>query len=77
MYGLCSARVADKQRALFDELPTQPSPLTELAASHQGSGVALLADPAEALQSRLQLAALATPPWTFSTISGRVMTVWH
>ncbi len=58
----CAAapRVADKQRALFDELPTQPSPLTELAASHQGSGVALLADPAEALQSRLQLAALAT-----------------
>lgn len=49
----------DKPKSYFDDLELTASPLITLAQSRAGSGVALLADPEEALQARLHLAELA------------------
>ena len=49
----------DKPKSYFDDLELTASPLITLAQSRAGSGVALLADPEEALQVRLHLAELA------------------
>ena len=49
----------DKPLSYFDEIKPAASPLVTLSQSKTGSGVALLADPEEALQSRLHLAELA------------------
>ena len=53
-------QVAVKSVSQFDDNGNAKSPLVTLAKSQPHSGVRLLADPSEALQSRLQLAALAT-----------------
>lgn len=57
----CAAapRVAEKNKTFFDDAPETASPLSALVSGNEGSGVSLLADPADALESRLQLAALA------------------
>ena len=49
----------DKTQSYFNDLEPPASPLVRLAQSQAGSGVALLADPEEALQVRLGLAELA------------------
>ncbi|MBT3459655.1 MAG: hypothetical protein HN442_08660, partial [Halieaceae bacterium] len=49
----------DKPQSYFDDLELASSPLVTLAQSRAGSGVALLADPEEALHARLHLAELA------------------
>ena len=49
----------DKPLSYFDEQKPGASPLVALSQSQVGSGVVLLADPEEALQSRLHLAELA------------------
>ena len=51
--------VNDKPSSYFNDREAVESPLTALASAHPRSGVSLLADPDEALQSRLHLAALA------------------
>ena len=53
-------QVADKSTSQFDDRTPATSPLIALAHSQPHSGIRLLADPSEALQSRLHLAALAT-----------------
>ena len=53
-------QVADKSVSQFNDRVRAESPLVALATSQPHSGIRLLADPSEALQSRLQLAALAT-----------------
>ena len=53
-------KVTDKSITQFDDPAPAVSPLVTLATSEPNSGIRLLADPSEALQSRLQLAALAT-----------------
>ena len=53
-------QVAEKSVSQFTDLEPAPSPLVTLATSQPDSGIRLLADPSEALQSRLHLAALAT-----------------
>jgi hypothetical protein len=53
-------QVADKSTSQFDDPAPAASPLVTLATSEPNSGIRLLADPSDALQSRLQLAALAT-----------------
>ena len=53
-------QVTDKSITQFDDPAPAVSPLVTLATSEPNSGIRLLADPSEALQSRLQLAALAT-----------------
>ena len=52
--------MAKKSVSQFNNLEPAPSPLVTLATSQPDSGIRLLADPSEALQSRLHLAALAT-----------------
>ncbi len=52
-------QVADKSLSHFNDRVAVESPLVALATSHADSGVSLLADPADALQSRLHLAAIA------------------
>ena len=51
--------VNDKPSSYFNDREAVESPLTALASAHPRSGVSLLADPDDALQSRLHLAALA------------------
>ena len=51
--------VNDKPASYFNDRGAVESPLTDLASAHPRSGVSLLADPDDALQSRLHLAALA------------------
>jgi len=51
--------VNDKPASYFNYRGAVESPLTALASAHPRSGVSLLADPDDALQSRLHLAALA------------------
>ena len=51
--------VNDKPASYFNDRRSVESPLTALASAHPRSGVSLLADPDDALQSRLHLAALA------------------
>jgi putative cardiolipin synthase len=51
--------VNDKPASYFNDRGAVESPLTALASAHPRSGVSLLADPDDALQSRLHLAALA------------------
>ena len=60
--GACASapQVADKSVSQFNDRGRAESPLVALATSQPQSGIRLLADPSEALQSRLQLAALAT-----------------
>lgn len=60
--GACASapQVADKSTSRFDDLTPAASPLVALATSQPDSGIRLLADPSEALQSRLHLSALAT-----------------
>ena len=54
-------QVTDKSISQFDDrTPPPTSPLVALAHSQPHSAIRLLADPSDALQSRLQLAALAT-----------------
>ena len=53
-------QVAEKSTSQFNDGTPPASPLVTLATSQQDSGIRLLADPSEALQSRLHLAALAT-----------------
>ena len=53
-------QVAEKSTSQFNDLAPTATPLVALATSQPHSGIRLLADPSEALQSRLQLAALAT-----------------
>ena len=53
-------QVADKSVSQFDDYGNAKSPLVTLATSQPHSGIRLLADPGEALQSRLHMAALAT-----------------
>ncbi|MEL0137123.1 MAG: phospholipase D-like domain-containing protein, partial [Halieaceae bacterium] len=53
-------QVAEKSTSQFDDRIPTASLLVTLATSQPDSGVHLLADPSEALQSRLHLAALAT-----------------
>jgi putative cardiolipin synthase len=53
-------QVTDKPVSQFNDPAPAASPLVDLAISKPHSGIRLLADPSEALQSRLQLAALAT-----------------
>ena len=53
-------QVAEKSTSQFNDLAPTATPLMALATSQPHSGIRLLADPSEALQSRLQLAALAT-----------------
>ena len=53
-------QVADKSGSQFNDRARTESPLVALATSQAHSGIRLLADPSEALQSRLHLAALAT-----------------
>ena len=53
-------QVADKSVSQFNDRARTESPLVALATSQAHSGIRLLADPSEALQSRLHLAALAT-----------------
>ncbi|MDG1065680.1 MAG: phospholipase D-like domain-containing protein, partial [Luminiphilus sp.] len=58
--GCASApSLPDKTQSYFNDLEPPASPLVRLAQSQAGSGVALLADPEEALQVRLGLAELA------------------
>jgi putative cardiolipin synthase len=52
-------QVADKSVSQFNDRARAESPLVALATSQPHSGIRLLADPSEALQSRLHLAALA------------------
>jgi putative cardiolipin synthase len=61
LLSACAAapQVADKSLSHFNDRATVESPLVALATSRAGSGVSLLADPDDALQSRLHLAALA------------------
>ena len=60
--GACAStpQVADKSVSQFNDRAHAESPLVALATSQPHSGIRLLADPSEALQSRLHLAALAT-----------------
>ena len=51
--------VNDKPASYFNDRGAVESPLTALASAYPRSGVSLLADPDDALQSRLHLAALA------------------
>lgn len=51
--------VEDKPASYFNDRGAVGSPLTAVASAHPRSGVSLLADPDDALQSRLHLAALA------------------
>ena len=51
--------VNNKPASYFNDRGAVESPLTALASAHPRSGVSLLADPDDALQSRLHLAALA------------------
>lgn len=51
--------VTDKPKAYFDDRGYTSSPLVALSQSQSNSGVALLADPGEALQARLYMAELA------------------
>ena len=53
-------QVTDKSTSQFDDPAPTASPLVTLATSEANSGIRLLADPSEALQSRLHMAALAT-----------------
>ena len=53
-------QVADKSVSQFNDCAQTESPLVALATSQRHSGIRVLADPSEALQSRLHLAALAT-----------------
>ena len=53
-------QVTDKSTSRFDNPAPAASPLVTLATSEPNSGIQLLADPSEALQSRLHMAALAT-----------------
>ena len=53
-------QVTDKSISQFDDRPPATSHLVALSNSQPQSGIRLLADPSEALQSRLHLAALAT-----------------
>ena len=53
-------QVADNSVSQFNDRAQTESPLVALATSQPHSGIRLLADPSEALQSRLHLAALAT-----------------
>ncbi|MCH1493181.1 MAG: phospholipase D family protein [Luminiphilus sp.] len=57
----CAAapQMADKPASYFDDGGSVGTPLAALVGQHAGSGVSLLADPDDALQSRLHLAALA------------------
>ena len=48
-------QVAEKSVSQFTDLEPAPSPLVTLATSQPDSGIRLLADPSEALQSRLHL----------------------
>ena len=61
LLSACAAapQVSDKPLSHFNDRAAVESPLVALATSHAGSGVSLLADPADALQSRLHLAAMA------------------
>jgi len=52
--------VVEKSTSQFNDHTPAASPLVTLASSQPDSGIRLLADPSEALQSRLHLAALAT-----------------
>ena len=53
-------QIADKSVSQFNGRAQTESPLVALATSQPNSGIRLLADPSEALQSRLHMAALAT-----------------
>ena len=61
LLSACAAapQVADKSLSHFNDRAAVESPLVALATSRAGSGVSLMADPDDALQSRLHLAALA------------------
>ena len=53
-------QVAEKPTSQYNDRTPAASPLVALATSQPDSGIRLLADPSEALQSRLHLAALAS-----------------
>ena len=53
-------QVAEKSASQFNDRTPTASPLVSLATSQPDSGIRLLADPSEALESRLHLAALST-----------------
>ena len=53
-------QIADKSVSQSNDRAQTESPLVALATSQPNSGIRLLADPSEALQSRLHMAALAT-----------------
>jgi len=53
-------QVAEKSASQFNDRTPAASPLVSLATSQPDSGIRLLADPSEALESRLHLAALST-----------------
>ena len=57
----CAAppRAVDKSDSYFNDRPASATPLRTVAHGKSGSGIRLLADPDEALQARLHLAALA------------------
>ena len=60
--GACASapQVTDKSVSQFNDPAPTVTPLVALATSQPHSGIRLLADPSEALQSRLHMAALAT-----------------
>ena len=62
LLGACASapQVSDKPTSQFNDRAPVVTALTTLAASQPQTGVRLLADPTDALQSRLHLAALAS-----------------
>jgi putative cardiolipin synthase len=62
LLGACASapQVSDKTTSQFNDRAPVVTALTTLAASQTQTGVRLLADPTDALQSRLHFAALAT-----------------
>ena len=62
LLGACASapQVSDKTTSQFNDRAPVATALTTLAASRPQTGVRLLADPTDALQSRLHLAALAS-----------------
>mgnify|MGYP003337351125 FL=1 len=62
LLGACASapQVSDKSTSQFNDRAPVATALTTLAASRPQTGVRLLADPTDALQSRLHLAALAS-----------------
>ena len=62
LMAACAAppRAVDKGESHFNDRPASATPLSTVAYAKTGSGIRLLADPDEALQARLHLAALAS-----------------